>query len=218
MRNGIAVNTMPVFLEDAQNIATKIHNELKMQGTWFFQLKRTFDGELALLEIAPRIAGSMSVHRSIGVNFPLLSIFEEEKTLVRIMINQNEVELDRALQNRYKHSIKYNTMYIDLDETLVIREKVNVDAINLVFQCLNRGIKVKLLTRHSGNLTLTLKKFRLESLFDEIIHLGAGELKSEHIKDANSIFIDDSFSERLEVSQKLGILTFDCSMIEGLIR
>ncbi len=33
----------------------------------------------------------------------------------------------------------------------------------------------------------------------------------------NSIFIDDSFSTRQEVSLKLSIPTFDCSMIEMLI-
>jgi len=36
-------------------------------------------------------------------------------------------------------------------------------------------------------------------------------------KENKSIFIDDSFSERLDVSKNCNIPTFDCSMIEVLL-
>lgn len=217
MRNGISVSTASIMLVDAEVIARKIHNTFKMRGAWFFQLKRAVDGELALLEVAPRIAGSMSMHRVTGVNFPLLTIFEQERAPIRLLINHDCIKLDRALRNRFRHPIQFSTLYIDLDDTLILRKQVNVDAINLVFQCINQGIKVKLLTRHAGILPITLQRFRLSGLFDDVIHLGAKELKSAFINEPDSILVDDSFSERMEVHQQLGIRTFDCSMIELLL-
>jgi len=75
IRTGIAVNTVTEHLPEVWQMAEIIGRTLHVQGAWFFQLKRARNGELVLLEVAPRIAGSMAVHRVIGVNFPLLSIF-----------------------------------------------------------------------------------------------------------------------------------------------
>ena len=85
-----------------------------------------------------------------------------------------------------------------------------------MFQCINDGKKVVLLTRHRGNLQQTLAKFRLTGLFDEIVHLGEAEKKSTYISCVDAIFVDDSFAERLDVSVNCDLLTFDCSMIEML--
>jgi len=43
-----------------------------------------------------------------------------------------------------------------------------------------------------------------------------GQAKSAFISEKDAIFIDDSFSERKEVHTRLGVPTFDCSMIEML--
>lgn len=217
MRNGISVNTAPVVLEEVETIARKINDTLQLHGAWFFQLKRSVEGDLTLLEVAPRIAGSMSTYRVLGVNFPLLTIFEHERAPIRLILNRDDIELDRALRNRFRHPIRFSTLYIDLDDTLILRDQVNVDAVNLVFQCVNQGIKCKLLTRHAGNLPLTLQRFRLTGLFDEVIHLSNKERKSDHIAESDAIFVDDSFAERWEVHHQLGIRTFDCSMIELLL-
>jgi len=138
MRNGIAVHTRSVALEGADAIATRIHESLGMRGAWFFQLKRAVDGALVLLEVAPRIAGSMSTHRVQGVNFPLLTIFEHERLELQLMTLPIQVELDRALHNRYWLDIHYDALYIDLDDTLLLRGVVNLDALRLVFSCINR--------------------------------------------------------------------------------
>ncbi len=217
MRNGIAVHTRSVPLDGAQEIADGIHAALGMRGAWFFQLKRANDGELTLLEVAPRIAGSMSTHRVQGVNFPLLTIFEHERLPLQLMINPLPVELDRSLQNQYRLGLSYAALYIDLDDTILVRGKVNLDAMRLVYSCINRKIPVVLITRHDGNLTATLAQHRLTSLFDEVIHLERKQRKSEHVRHADAIFLDDSFAERQDVHQHLGIPTFDCSMIDALI-
>jgi hypothetical protein len=217
MRNGIAVHTRSVLLDGVQKIADAIQAALSMRGAWFFQVKRANDGELTLLEVAPRIAGSMSTHRVQGVNFPLLTIFEHERLPLQLMTNPLPVELDRSLQSQYRLGLSYAALYIDLDDTLLVRGKVNLDAMRLVYSCINRKIPVVLITRHDGNLTDTLSQHRLTSLFDDVIHLDRKQRKSEYVRHADAIFLDDSFAERQDVYQRLGIPTFDCSMIDALI-
>lgn len=216
-RNGIAVNTETVELPEAMELASRIQTELALHGAWFYQIKRASDGELALLEVAPRIAGSMSTHRVQGVNFPLLTIFEHERLAVRIMVNPGPVQLDRALHNRYVHAIRYGALYIDLDDTLLLRGQINLDAIRLVYQSRNMGARVTLITRHADDLAATLRRHGLQGAFDEVIHLKAGERKSAFIREPDAIFVDDSFAERADVHAVHGIPTFDCSMIELLI-
>lgn len=217
IRNGISVNTITEHLPEVNQMAQRISQTLDLRGAWFFQLKRAKDGELTLLEVAPRIAGAMAAHRVTGVNFPLLSIFEEERLPISVVPNAGVVELDRALGNRYRHAVKYSTIYIDLDDTLIVNDQINTQAVKLLFQCINKGKKVVLLTRHRGNLNQSLKKYRLTGLFDEIIHIGEGDKKSSFIKQDDSIMVDDSFVERMDVYKCCGIPTFDCSMIEVLV-
>ena len=218
MRNGIAVNTRTVELPEATEIAKKIGDKLSLHGAWFFQLKGAKDGSLALLEVAPRIAGSMATHRVRGINFPLLSIYEHERFPLHILINSGAVELDRALSKRYKHSVKFNCLYVDLDDTLILNNKVNEEVIKLIYQCINDHKRVILITRHVHDLQRTLVTYRLSGLFDEIIHLSPLDKKSHYIKESAAIFVDDSFAERLEVATECGISTFDTSMIELLTR
>ncbi len=215
-RNGISMNTVIEKLPEAKEFADLIGKELELRGAWFFQLKRACDGQLALLEIAPRIAGSMAAHRVNGVNFPLLSIFEEERLPISVKPNPGVVELDRALGNRYRHSISYSVLYVDLDDTLLLNGRVNIQVVSLLFQCINNGKKIVLLTRHREDLNQTLERYHLTGLFDEVIHLGETDKKSSFIRCADAIFVDDSFAERIDVSEKCNIPTFDCSMIEML--
>ena len=217
MRNGIAVNTTTVDIDGVNAMATRIHDTLRMQGAWFFQVKRAADEELTLLEIAPRVAGSMSAHRVQGINFPLLAIYEHERMPIRLLRHVGSIEMDRALRNRFKHTLKFSALYIDLDDTLVLHGRVNLDAVSLIYKCINNEIPVKLLTRHAGNLDVTLKKYRLSGLFDEISHLQANDRKFSFIKESDAILLDDSFSERWEAHHQLGVETFDCSMIELLL-
>lgn len=216
-RNGISVNTITKDFPEVEKIALNINRALNMRGAWFFQIKRDRYNEFSLLEVAPRIAGSMACHRVQGVNFPLLSIYEEERLPISILNNEGVIELDRALSNRYRHSFKYSTVYLDFDDTLIIDGKVNSQVISFVFQSINNGRRVVLLTRHIGDLSHSLKTNRLNGIFDEIIHIGKDEKKSKFIVDPDSIFVDDSFSERMDVRLNNNIPTFDCSMLDLLL-
>ncbi|MEA3486296.1 MAG: ATP-grasp domain-containing protein [Thermodesulfobacteriota bacterium] len=216
-KSGISMNSLPVNDEAFRQYALSISNKLDLHGAWFFQLKRDREGVLRLLEVAPRIAGTMALHRVLGLNFPLLSIYEQERIPVEIMLNDCVVEVDRALVNRYRHNFRFRSVYVDFDDTLVFNEGVNTEVVRFLFQCINQGKRVVLLTRHEGDLQEVLSRYRLTGIFDEIIKVGPESSKADYIADREAILIDDSFSERKEVFNRTGIFSFDCSMLEILL-
>ncbi|NQS88895.1 ATP-grasp domain-containing protein [Patescibacteria group bacterium] len=220
IRSGISMDSKPVdekTNEIFRQYADTISRELELHGAWFFQVKADNQGSLKLMEIAPRIGGTMATHRVLGVNFPLLSIYEKEGVDIEIMLNSAEVEIDRALVNRYKHNIQYNKVYVDFDDTLIIDDKVNTELIRFLYQAIDRGCKAILISRTVNDLEKTLDERKLKGLFDEIILLKKEDSKADFIDPEGAIFIDDSFSERRSVFERHGIPTFDCSMIELLI-
>ncbi len=216
--NGISVDTYPVFTDERfKKLADTINKTLKFRGAWFFQVKERSDGELVLLEIAPRIAGAMGLYRNCGINMPLLSVFDAQNMDVEIYYNNYLIEMDRALINRFTVKLDYQHVYIDLEDTVILNNRVNIWIIAFLYQCLNKGIKIHLISRHRGNIEETLQKYRLESIFDTVTNINQLEEKSDYIKESPAIFIDDSFSERKQIFEKKGIPTFDINSIECLL-
>jgi hypothetical protein len=218
--NGISVNTQPVKDIDTSpfmKIASTINTVLKFRGAWFFQVKMDSNGNLTLLEIASRLGGSSSLFRCKGVNFALLSIFDAFDMEVSVNCNNYDIELDRALDNKYKVNVDYEVVYVDFDDCIVINGKINTNLMAFLFQAISNAKKLVLISKHDGDLTSALKKLRIENLFDEITHLRREDEKTNYILNKKSLFIDDSFAEREKVS-KLGIPVFSPDMIECLRR
>src|SRR5690606_31817725 len=117
VQNGISVNTFIAKENqtDFEEIASRISQILRFRGAWFFQLKYNSKKELVLLEVASRLGGSSSLFRNAGVNFALLSVFDAFDYDVDVFVNDYKIELDRALYNKYKLSIEYDTVYVDFD-------------------------------------------------------------------------------------------------------
>jgi len=217
--NGISVNTITTteHNNDVKLIAKAINDKLKFSGAWFFQLKENLEGKLTLLEVASRMGGSSAAYRIKGINFALLSVFTQMQIPVEILENNYSVELDRALSNSYHIPITYNEVYVDLDDCLIIDNQINKSLISFLFQCINKKIKIVLLTKHEADLTQTLIKHRINQLFDQIIHIKKSDEKSNYIKTKDAIFIDDSHAERKKVSAICTIPVFSPDMIEGLL-
>ena len=213
--NGISVSSIAVSNDKFIEYARIINEKLKMNGAWFFQLKERQNGEFGLLEIAPRIAGTMEFQRAYGVNLPLLSLYNSLNIPVSIYKNNYEVRMDRALSTTFKILYDYDRVYVDLDDTLIVENQVNYELISFLYKCMNEGKRLILVTRHAVDPLLTLEKFKIYNFFDEIIHLDRESNKSDYIYD-NSIFIDDSHSERVKVYKKNNIPVFDVNMIDTL--
>lgn len=78
----------------------------------------------------------------------------------------------------------------------------------------NAGKKIHLITKHDGDLLASLDDFKIcHGIFDEIIHIKKSDDKADYINNVSSIFIDDSFNERRNVSRKLGIPSFSVDVV-----
>lgn len=215
---GISVNSACVADNRFIQMAGAINSRIVLRGAWFFQVKENAGGELILMEIAPRVAGTMGLIRNKGVNLPLLSLFDATGVDIDVFENHYDMVIDRALQNLYQHDINYEHVYLDFDDLVVFEGKVNPNVIAFIYQCFNKNVKVHLLTKHKENLDVTLKKYRLSSnIFDEIIWIKNEDEKHLSINEKKAIFIDDSFAERKKVYEVSGIPVFDSHMIEGLM-
>jgi predicted ATP-grasp superfamily ATP-dependent carboligase len=199
-------------------VAERILARIPLRAAWFFQVKEDSQGKLCLLEVEARIAGTMALNRIRGMNFPLLSVYDFAGHDVRVMHNTYSVSIDRALVNRYQHTVRFDVVYVDLDDTIVVKGRLNTELVRFLYQCVNEEKKIVLISKSlESDPSAYLRRWRIDSLFDLVHWLKEDESKATYITDTNSIFIDDSFKERSEVSDVHGIPTFDSSMIEMLI-
>ncbi|MGV8049470.1 MAG: ATP-grasp domain-containing protein [Anaerolineaceae bacterium] len=216
--NGISVNSKRTLDPRFKEMAKIINQTISLQGAWFFQVKERANGDFVLLEIAPRIAGTMALSRVDGVNFTLLSLFDRMGLKLEILQNNLDLEIDRALFSRYIMSYEYSYIYIDFDDTIIMNDTVNTNVIKFLYQSRNTKKKIILLSRHKKDIYESLKTYSIcSSLFDEIYVLQEDQKKSDFITEVNSIFVDDSFSERQDVHLLKGIPVFSIDSIEALL-
>ena len=220
VRNGISVNSSLSEPDgEVMKIAGEINERMDFRGVWFFQLKRNKDGDYRLLECATRVAGTMCVERAAGVNLALLTVFDAMDLELDFPETVAGVTVDRALNNIFKLDINYDEVYIDFDDTVTVHGGVNFAALEFVYQCVERGIPVTLLTRHETDIYTDLKALRImPELFDRIICLPRSERKTDHVSPSkNALFIDDSFAERKEMKDAFGITALGVDAIEALL-
>lgn len=219
IKSGISVNTFFVKdQEEFRRIISVINDNISFRGPWFAQFKRSKDGQLCLMEIAARLGGSSALDRAIGVNFSQLALFDCFDYDVEINTNDYEVVLDRALGNKYSCRPDFDTVYIDYDDCLILNKKdINCELIRFLYQCINEKKRLILLTKHLGDLKGELSDFRLDHLFDEVIHINPEDRKVDHIKAGKFIFIDDSFAERKRVQDAFQAPVFSPEMVETLL-
>ncbi len=217
-RIGISVNTSYVEGDEYRAFAEKTGTILKQRGAWFVQAKRDKEGELCLLEVAARMGGSSALSLALGVNIPLLTLFDAFGYDTEVIINDVKVESDKAFYARYKCDLDYDEVYVDYDDCLILDGSViNHELVGYLYKCVSEGKKVYLLTKHIGDLDAELKKYRLDHLFDEIILITPEDNKKDYIRSKRSIFIDDSHAERKNIRESLGISVFGPEMVTVLM-
>jgi len=219
IRTGISVRSSLLPLpDDVVKIANKLNDKLHFNGAWFFQVKKDINGKYKLLEVSARVPGTMGVTRNLGLNYPLLTLYNMWGYDVDLFTNNYSIVGDRAFQSAYKINIEYKYVYVDLDDTLIVDGKINLMLMRFLYQCVNKKKSIVLLTKHLKDPQITLSEHRIsKSLFDDIIWIEKNDDKSKFIKYRNSIFIDDSFSERKNIAKKSAIPVFGLDMIECLI-
>ena len=214
--NGISVGVKPVVDKKINEIAEIINNSLSFRGAWFFQLKKDKNEEYCLLEIAVRFGGSSVINRISGVNFAYLTLLNEYVD-VSVFKNNYDIEVGRSLDIKTITNLEYDKVYLDFDDTLIINDLVNLDAIHFIYKCLNAGIEVILITKHQQPIEESLKKYRIEpTLFSKIIQLEQKDHKYKYIESKKSIFVDDSFKELMDAQINLNIPVISVENIKHL--
>lgn len=216
---GVSVGARTVADEvEFTRIADVINSKMVLRGLWFFQVKEDENGRLKLLEISTRCAGGMGLTRVRGANLPLMSVYVAMGYDVKAVLNGEEIIADRTLITRYKLDYEYKSVYIDFDDTVVIRGDVYTPVLSFIYQCRNKAVPVYLVTRHEEDIDQTLERYAIsKDLFEGIFQLKQGENKAKCITKPKPIFIDNSFIERHRVKETLGIPVFDVDAIELLI-
>lgn len=219
IRAGIAMRS--VFYGDdgsIADIAAEINAKISFRGPWFFQLKRARDRVWKLLEVSSRIAGTMSAQRARGVNLPLLTIQDFLERDVSVLPEYRVTLVDRSICTRAELDYEFDTVYVDLDDTLVIDGFATPLVISYLYQMIKAGKRLVLITRHAADVQQTLLDARIAvNLFNEIIHITDGVSKAGLIG-PRSIFIDNYFVERLSVATECAVPVLDVDMLEFLIR
>ena len=105
-------------------IAEDLNLRFRFNGAWFFQLKENGQGQFRLMEVAPRIAGTMGATRNRGVNMPLLTLYNMWGYDVDIIDNGSDLLLDRAFISRFKSGLRYENVYVDFDDTMVLPQSM----------------------------------------------------------------------------------------------
>lgn len=219
VRAGISMRSRRVPADaEIDEIVAVINQRLVLRGPWFVQLKRDTSGRWKLLEVSCRVAGAMVFQRARGVNLPLMALHDFMGRDVSALPNSAITLIDRSIISRTRSDVAFEQVYVDLDDTLIIDGEAVPAVIAFLYQCRRKGIPVRLITRHVASPQATLEKAAISvSLFDEIIHLTRGEKKSAFIV-PDSLFIDNYFPERLDVSQVARTVVIDTDAVEFFLR
>lgn len=220
IEKGISVNTKITPDVDGEflDIAKTINSEIEFRGAWFIQLKRNNQETLTLMEVAARLGGSSALYRGKGINFALLSLFDAFNYNVDITENTYDIELDRSFNTKFKVNCSYNEVFVDFDDCIYLnKSKLNTELLLFLYHCLNRKIKITLISKHHGDLIKLLNKLKIYQIFDKIIHLSVNQKKSDFIDNPSAIFIDDSHIERKKISEQFQIPVFSPDMVLCLL-
>ena len=210
-------NRVPMTPE-LRKIAEDLNERIPFRGAWYFQVKENTAGELRLMEFSVRQAGTMSYYRQLGVNFAALSLFDFMGVPVNVICNDLDMQLDRGTETLYRIDYDYDTLYLGHDDTLIVDNQVNTALMQLIYQSINRKVKVVLLTTHTHDLEEALAAYKLHvSMFDEIIPLEPGSRKADFIKHDRAIFVDHDFTDRQNIASVCAIPVFDLDAVECLI-
>ncbi|MFM0740388.1 ATP-grasp domain-containing protein [Paraburkholderia xenovorans] len=219
VRAGITMRSRLLKLTpEIDGIAREINNRVRMRGPWFFQLKADRNGQWKLLEISCRVAGTMVAQRAAGINLPLMAVQDFLERDLIALPSPHVTLVERNIATRASLDFEYDTVFVDLDDTLILNGFAVPQTMAFLYQSLAAGKKINLITRHKFDVAQTLANARIDiGLFDRIIVVADGESKADHMT-PTSIFIDNHFPERMDVAKRLPIPVLDVDMVEFFIR
>ncbi|HIT70448.1 MAG TPA: ATP-grasp domain-containing protein [Candidatus Scatovivens faecipullorum] len=214
---GIDVHARRIDLTpEIKYIAESLNKEIEFRGYWFFQIKKAANGKFKLLEIATRLPGSFSLSRCLDVNLPLMALKDFDEQDVELTFNNVEIEADKQFFGKYKLGIDYDSVFIDFETCFEKIKKVDTFFMMYLYQCINKNIKINLLTQDEKKTEEFLTKNKIDkNIFNNIL-----EVKRENIKSLltkNSIFISNDDNLKNVLRKEVNENCFSNNIIECLI-
>lgn len=219
---GISLETKIVVNPEFAEVANVISNHLKLSGAWFFQMKEGANQSLTLLEVGLRPAGASGIQRLLGVNQAMAWIYQASGNDVKILETNWSVSVSPTVDGkRFLFDREFNSIFVDFDDTLIVNDQLNTQLLGYLGKSRAAGVHVALISRHKGDLRERINVLGIADFFDDIFHLVDLEPKSSILKSFTGfmLFIDDSFSEREEVTLALreDVLALDQSFLCGFL-
>ena len=211
--NGISIETEIVVRGEFREYASAINERLCLKGPWFFQVKERQTGELVIMEIATRLAGSSGIHRFNGVNLSLAAVYNVLGYDIKLS-HHKFFSTSRRQLSEHKVIAKIPAgCVLDYDDTLLQDGQINWMIVAIVRHLQSRGAWIDLVSRHGESfkepLSLSLKKTNIPIDFRKVHDIPAETRKSSFTQEEGVIFVDDSFRERQEVASNSSAIVFD---------
>jgi hypothetical protein len=161
----------------------------------------------------------LTLHRLFGVNLLALSLFEAGGHPVAVIpplghhVRASAEGLSIGLDQT-------GPVFLDLDDTLLVHGEVHDGGRAFLARAKAQRLPVHLVTRHFQAPEKTLAAHGIDAgQFARIHWLTDGTPKSKVIEAAGgALFVDDSFKERREVREALGIPVFAPDVLAYLLR
>jgi len=215
LKKGLATSTQIVNDSELLTWAGLISTCLEITGSWFFQVKKNSAGENVLMEVGLRIAGASGIQRLSGVNLSLMALYQAKGEDVSVI---QEAVFPRVWVSGFNLGFVFNQIFVDFDDTIIVNSKLNGSLLKFLRRQKLSGVKITIISKNVGDLAGMLKGLKLRRFFDEIIQVPQNTRKSSFINTSDSfLFIDDSFSERLEMKERFlnQTLTLDSTAFSG---
>lgn len=149
------------------------------------------------------------------MNLPLLSLLNAANSPLSINEGMTSLESLKRLEDVFLLDHGFDHVFVDFDDTIVVNGMFNNNLLRFLVHARNSTSEIHLITRHDGDITSTLHKHFLQGFFNSVIHLTDGSSKSLHIFGAHPLFIDDSFSERVDVRSNTDAMVVAPSAFES---
>jgi hypothetical protein len=215
LKKGLATSSQVVNDSELLSWAELISSALGISGSWFFQVKKNSAGENVLMEVGLRIAGASGVQRLAGVNLPLMSLYQANGAAVAVI--QEDVT-PKVWGSGFDLGFVFNQIFVDFDDTIIVNSKLNSSLLKFLKRQKRNGVGINVISKNIGDLPEVLRGLKLGSFFEQVIQVPPSSHKRDFILTSDSfLFIDDSFSERLEIKEAFlnQTLTLDSSAFSG---
>lgn len=168
-----------------------------LSGVWSFTVEQTPQG-FCPVRLFPFLEDSSLFSQTAGPNLPLLSLYDAAGYVLDVPVWQEAMPVCCCDGLWRVEDRSFDALYVDLDETLLLRGQVYAPLVALIRQAQRESIPVTLLTKHPYDVNETLAAFDLQALFTTVSQLSPdpGLSKGAFISGERPLLFDDSYVEK----------------------